>query len=36
MMFETFGAQVGFMISVALVVSGVFAFVEWLIDQDES
>jgi len=35
-MMETFGAQVGFMISVALVVTGVFAFFEWLIEQDES
>jgi len=35
-MMETFGAQVGFMISVALVVSGTFAFLEWLTDQDES
>jgi hypothetical protein len=33
---ETFGAQVGFMFSVVFVVTGVFAFVEWLIDQDES
>jgi hypothetical protein len=36
MMFETFGAQVGFMVSVALIVTGVFAFVEWFIEQDES
>ena len=35
-MMETFGAQVGFMFSGALVVAGGFAFVEWLIDQDES
>jgi hypothetical protein len=35
-MFETFGAQVGFMISVTLGVVGGFAFLEWLADQDES
>jgi len=33
--FETFGAQVGFMISVALVVTGTFAFFEWLVEKDD-
>ena len=35
-MMETFGAQVGFMFSVALVVAGGFAFLEWVIEQDDS
>ena len=35
-MMETFGAQVGFMLSVALVVTGTFAFFEWVIEQDDS
>ena len=35
-MFETFGAQVGFMVSVALVVSGGFAFLEWLVEKDDT
>ena len=35
-MMETFGAQVGFMLMVTLGVATAFAFLEWLIDQDES
>tara|TARA_R100000008_G_C3446489_1_gene97145 strand:- start:189 stop:302 length:114 start_codon:yes stop_codon:yes gene_type:complete len=35
-MFETFGAQVGFMLTVTLVVAGAFAFFEWVIEQDDS
>ncbi len=35
-MMETFGAQVGFMISVALVVAGSFAFFEWLVEKDDT
>ena len=35
MMFEAFGAQVGFMFSVALVVAGGFAFLEWLVEKDD-
>jgi hypothetical protein len=35
-MMETFGAQVGFMVSAALVVAGAFAFFEWVIEQDDS
>jgi hypothetical protein len=35
-MMETFGAQVGFMLMVALAVTGAFAFFEWVIEQDDS
>jgi len=35
-MMETFGAQVGFILMVALGVATGFAFLEWLIEQDES
>lgn len=35
-MMETFGAQVGFMVSAALVVAGAFAFLEWLIEKDDT
>ncbi len=35
-MMETFGAQVGFMLMVTLVVAGAFAFFEWVIEQDDS
>tara|TARA_R100000805_G_scaffold9269_2_gene10872 strand:- start:240 stop:347 length:108 start_codon:yes stop_codon:yes gene_type:complete len=33
--FEAFGAQVGFMVSAALVVAGSFAFLEWLVEKDD-
>ncbi len=34
-MMETFGAQVGFMVSVVFVVAGGFAFFEWLAEKDD-
>tara|TARA_R100001079_G_C4298665_1_gene90255 strand:- start:139 stop:246 length:108 start_codon:yes stop_codon:yes gene_type:complete len=33
--FETFGAQVGFFIGIALGLAGGFAFVEWLVEKDD-
>jgi hypothetical protein len=35
-MMETFGAQVGFMLVVALAAAGAFAFLEWVIERDDS
>ena len=35
-MMETFGAQVCFMLVVALAAAGAFAFLEWVIEQDDS
>jgi len=34
-MMEAFGAQVGFMFSVVLVVAGGFALFEWLAEKDD-